>query len=111
MDEARARALVAGERRRIEAALAGLAGEQADEDASHLDQAGESSEAGTEVQHEMVDDALTATLRNELAAVARAETRIADGTSTPCQKKWLGSKLIPTFGPTAARSFSIVSTL
>jgi DnaK suppressor protein len=80
MDEDRARALVAAERRRIEAALAELAGDQVDEDVSHLDQTGESSEAGAEVQHEMVDDALAATLRNELAAVTRAETRIAEGT-------------------------------
>jgi DnaK suppressor protein len=80
MDEARARALVAAERRRIEAALGELAGDQVNEDASHLDQTGESSEAGADVQHEMVDDALAARLRNDLAAVSRAETRIAEGT-------------------------------
>ena len=80
MDEARARALVAAERRRIEAALGELAGDQVNEDASHLDQTGESSEAGADVQHAMVDDALAARLRNDLAAVSRAETRIAEGT-------------------------------
>jgi RNA polymerase-binding transcription factor DksA len=80
MDEDRARALVARERRRIEAALAMLTGEQEDEDASHLDQTGEASEAGAEVQHESVDTALTATLQTELAAVVRAEARIAGGT-------------------------------
>ena len=80
MDEDRARALVSRERRRIEAALAELAGEQQDEDASLFDQAGESAEAGTEIQHEMVDTALEAALRNELAAVVRAEARIAEGT-------------------------------
>ena len=80
MDEARGRALVSAERRRIEAALAEFAGDQVDEDESHLDQTGESSEAGPEVQHELVDDALAATWRDELAAVVRAEARIAEGT-------------------------------
>ena len=80
MDERHARALVARERRRIEAALAGLAGEEQDEDASHLDQTGESAETGAELEHEMVDDAVAATLRGELAAAVRAEARIAQGT-------------------------------
>src|SRR5437899_11773577 len=80
MDEARAREIVARERRRIEAALAELAGEEQADEASQLDQTGESSEAGTEIQHEMVDQALAATLQDELAAVVRAEARIARGT-------------------------------
>jgi len=80
MDEHRARVLVARERRRIEAALAELAGEEQDEDASHFDQTGESAEAGSEVQHEMVDSAAAATLQNELASVVRAEMRLAQGT-------------------------------
>jgi DnaK suppressor protein len=80
MDEQRARALVARERRRIEAALAELAGEEQAEDASRFDQTGESEEAGAEIQHEMVDQAVSATLQNELASVVRAETRIAQGT-------------------------------
>jgi len=80
MDEQRARALVAGERRRIEAALAELAGEEQTEEASQFDQTGESEEAGTELQHEMIDRALAVTLQDELASVARAEARIAQGT-------------------------------
>lgn len=80
MDEQRARALVARERRRIEAALAELVGEEQGEDASHFDQTGESAEAGTEIQHELVDQAFEAALRNELASVVLAETRIASGT-------------------------------
>jgi DnaK suppressor protein len=80
IDEHRARALVARERRRIEAALAELAGEEQAEDASHFDQTGESAEAGAEIQHEMVDSAVAASLQNELASVVRAETRIAQGT-------------------------------
>jgi DnaK suppressor protein len=80
MDEQRARALVARERRRIEAALTELAGEGEAEDSSQFDQTGESSEAGSEVQHEMVDEAVEARLRIELSAVDRAEERIAQGT-------------------------------
>jgi DnaK suppressor protein len=80
MDEHRARELVARERRRIEAALAELAGDEQGEDASQFDQTGESAEAGSEIQREMVDSALAAALRDELAAVVRAETRIAQGT-------------------------------
>jgi DnaK suppressor protein len=79
MDEHRARMLVARERRRIEAALADLTGEDQAEDAARFDQTGESAEAGTSIQHEMVDQALIATLQDELAAVVRAEARIADG--------------------------------
>ncbi len=87
MDEDRARALVAAERRRIEAALAELAGDQVDEDASHLDQTGESSEAGAEVQHEMVDDALAATLRNELAAVDASRNADRGGHVRPIRRE------------------------
>ena len=80
MDEHRARALVARERRRIEAALAELASEDQGEDASRFDQTGESSGVGSDIQHEMVDSAVAAALQDELAAVVRAEARIADGT-------------------------------
>lgn len=80
MDEQRARTLVARERRRVEAALAEVTGEEQGEVASQLDQTGESAEAGAEIQHEMVDEAVAATLRIELASVVRAETRIAQGT-------------------------------
>jgi RNA polymerase-binding transcription factor len=80
MDEDRARALVARERRRIEAALAELTGEEQDEEASQFDQTGESAEAGAEIQHELVDRAVAASLQDELASVIRAESRIAEGT-------------------------------
>ena len=79
MDVERARTLVAGERRRIEAALAGLTGDEQADEGSRDDQAGEAAEVGTEIQHEMTDQALTAGLEAELAAVARAEARLADG--------------------------------
>ena len=80
MDEQRARALVAGERRRIEAAIAELADDEQADDASRFDQTGESSEAGAEIQHEMVDQVVAGNLETELAAVVRAEARLAEGT-------------------------------
>ena len=81
MDKDRARtALVARERRRIEAALAELAGDEQVEDASHFDQTGEAHEAGSEIQHELVDQAVAAVLQAELASVVRAESRIEEGT-------------------------------
>ena len=45
-----------------------------------FDQTGESAEAGSDLQQEMVDQAVAAGLQSELAAVARAEARIAEGT-------------------------------
>jgi DnaK suppressor protein len=80
MDEKRARTLVSNERRRIEAALAGLAGEEGEDEASRFDQTGESAEAGADLQHEFVESAAAATLQDELAAVVRAEARIEQGT-------------------------------
>jgi DnaK suppressor protein len=80
MDTGRARELVARERRRIEAALAELTGEERDEDESRQDQSGESDEAGADLQTQMVDEAVATGLRTELESVGRAEARIADGT-------------------------------
>ena len=80
MDRHHAQTLVERERRRIEAALAGLAADDRSENDARLDQAGESKEAGADLQFQMTDDAVAANLRDELAAVERAEARIADGT-------------------------------
>src|SRR5262245_36169116 len=80
MDQERARALVARERERVEAAIGELTSEEPAEEASHFDQTGESAEAGSEIQQELVDRALAATLQPELAAVVRAEGRLAEGT-------------------------------
>ena len=38
--------------------------------------------------------------------MALPRAAMAAGASTPCQKKWLGSKLMPRFGPAAWRSRS-----
>ncbi|MDP9189913.1 MAG: hypothetical protein M3O25_11745 [Actinomycetota bacterium] len=79
IDEKRARELLKGERERIEASVA---------EAERL-RKGEIAEVETEtdlfqdgqlIEEEEVDDALLRKLRFELAAVGRAEKRLADGT-------------------------------
>lgn len=80
MDEQRARALVARERARIENALAGLRTEIRDEGALGRQQTGEQTDAGSDLQTESVSMALQADLRTQLAAVGRAEERLALGT-------------------------------
>jgi DnaK suppressor protein len=80
VNEGRARELVAAERARIEAALAQLTGEVRAEDRLQGQQTGEGSEVGTEVEMEGVEMALVADMRERLAAVGRAEERIAVGT-------------------------------
>ena len=79
MDEQRARALVANERARIEAALAGLRTEIRDEGALGRQQTGEQEDAGSDLQMESVSMALQADLGAQLAAVGRAEERLALG--------------------------------
>lgn len=78
MDDRRARELVTAERTRIEAALRELIGEVRAEGVLERQQTGE-SDSGSELATEMVDVASVANLRAELAAVARAEERIAAG--------------------------------
>jgi DnaK suppressor protein len=78
MDEARARELLAAERERIERALAeretpGQGEELADYD-QHL------GDAGTELYESERDAGLADQLREELAAVERAEQRLKEGT-------------------------------
>lgn len=76
MDPARARKLLAQERTRVENALAGLrredVGELADQDAP-ADQA-------SDLYENELDAGLAEQLRETLAAVERAEARLADGT-------------------------------
>ncbi len=80
MDERRARELVAAERARIEGALADLTGAINATGSLERQQAGERNEVGTDLQMDGVDMALVADLREQLAAVGRAEERIAAGT-------------------------------
>jgi DnaK suppressor protein len=79
MDEARARELLARERERIERALADLEpGGSGDDELSHVDQ--HLADAGTELYESERDAGLAVQLREELAAVERAEKRLAKGT-------------------------------
>jgi len=77
MDPDRARALLERERTRIEKALADLApedtGELSDLD-THL------GDEASELYEEERDEGLSDDLRQQLAAVERAEQRLADGT-------------------------------
>jgi DnaK suppressor protein len=78
MDEARARELLATERARIERALAELERPTQDEELSHVDQ--HLADSGSELFETERDAGLAAQLREELAAVERAEQRLAEGT-------------------------------
>jgi RNA polymerase-binding transcription factor DksA len=79
MNNARAREIVAAERARIEAALAGLADSVRDDGQLQRQQTGENADAGSDLQAQGVDMALAADLRKQLEAVERAEERIAAG--------------------------------
>jgi len=78
--EARAREIVARERARVESLLAGLDGEIRAAGSLQGQQTGEYEDTASELDSESVDVALAANLRAELAAVERAEGRIARGT-------------------------------
>ncbi len=76
MDPDRARALIAAERKRIERALARLGhadtGEPADEE--------DPANLASDLYQDELDEGLAEDLRRELAAVERAEARLAAGT-------------------------------
>jgi DnaK suppressor protein len=76
MDPARARELLAAERARIERALARLGHQDTGEPADEEDPANLASE----LYEDELDQGLAEELREELAAVERAEARLADGT-------------------------------
>jgi DnaK suppressor protein len=75
MNPDRARELLAAERRRIEALLAGRK-PQVDEELDKLDEA----DQGSDTYMEELDEGLADELREELEAVERAEKRLAEGT-------------------------------
>jgi len=79
MDAQRARALLSQERRRIETALAQRLTDIAEENEVEVQQTGE-RDNGLELQTEMIDFALEGDLQARLAAVERAEARLAAGT-------------------------------
>jgi DnaK suppressor protein len=76
MDPARARELLAAERERIERALAHLVHQDTGEPADELDPANQASD----LYQDELDQGLADDLREELAAVERAEARLAAGT-------------------------------
>jgi DnaK suppressor protein len=79
VNQQRARELVARERARVESMLAELGGEIGAEGYLGRQQPGDRDDAGSARQTESVSVALTADLRAQLAAVWRAEERIARG--------------------------------
>jgi len=76
MDPDRARELLAGERERIERALAQLGREDTGEPADEEDPANLASD----LYQDELDEGLAEDLHKELAAVERAEARLAAGT-------------------------------
>ena len=76
MDPSRARELLAAERARIERALAHLGHEDTGEPADEEDPANQASD----LYQDELDEGLADDLRQELAAVERAEERLAAGT-------------------------------
>jgi DnaK suppressor protein len=76
MDPDRARELLAGERERIERALAQLAHQDTGEEADDEDP----GNLASELYQDELDEGLADDLREELAAVERAEARLAAGT-------------------------------
>jgi DnaK suppressor protein len=79
MDTRRVRELLANERKRVETAIRDLTGAVAAEGDVQGQQTGE-SDSGSELATEMTEVALVEDLRERLAAVVRAEARIAAGT-------------------------------
>jgi DnaK suppressor protein len=76
VDPTQARDLLARERSRIEAALGELAKPEGDDEAAVYD----SGDVAPELLETEIDEGLAAPLREELAAVERAEARVAEGT-------------------------------
>ena len=80
MNELLAQELVARERTRVEALLAVQVGQIRADGPLQRQQTGEYQDIGSPLDSEYVSIALAADLREQLAAVERAEKRIAQGT-------------------------------
>ena len=79
MDEDRARTLLQAERAEVEAMLAEIT-KSGSEDRENEQDTGDSADTAQPLESEGVDDAVEASLRTRLAAIERAEQRLADGT-------------------------------
>jgi DnaK suppressor protein len=77
MDQDRARELLAAERKRLEHAIAGRAHQ---EDGEQSDPFFDAANNASDLYLDELDDGLAEDLREQLAAVERAEQRVADGT-------------------------------
>jgi DnaK suppressor protein len=80
VNERRARELVARERTRVEALLAEQTSEIHADGSLQRQQTGEYEDIGSSLDSESVSVAVAADLREQLAAVGRAEERLAKGT-------------------------------
>jgi DnaK suppressor protein len=78
MDEARARERLAEERRRVERALAELEQREGEDELADADQ--HPADVATDLYDEELAQGLAESLREELAAIERAEQRLRDGT-------------------------------
>jgi DnaK suppressor protein len=76
MDPDRARELLSAERERIERALGRLGHEDTGEETDDIDP----GNLASELYQDELDEGLADELRQELAAVGRAEARLAEGT-------------------------------
>jgi len=76
MDAARAKELLASERARIERALSRLGRQESGE----LSDDSDAADRATDLYQDELDEGLSNDLRDELAAVERAEARLANGT-------------------------------
>jgi len=76
MDPDRARELLSAERERIERALGSLGHQDTAEEADDIDP----GNLASELYQDELDEGLADELRQELAAVDRAEARLAEGT-------------------------------
>jgi DnaK suppressor protein len=76
MDDQRARELLGAERQRIERALGGLSRQ----DDGEISDVGDPGNLASNLYQDEFDDTRSEDLREELAAVQRAEQRLADGT-------------------------------
>jgi DnaK suppressor protein len=79
MDEARARQLLGEERTRVEGLLRDLT-EAAAEDRATTRETGDIADPAQPLTDEQGDDAVAAALRDRLAAIERAQARLAAGT-------------------------------
>jgi DnaK suppressor protein len=79
VDDDRARALLAAERSRVEALLAGLSLDRSDDRAAE-DESADWSDPAQPLTAEGADDAVAASLEERLHAIGRAEERLAAGT-------------------------------